>query len=133
MFRSYQSALDEILDSLWISFDRPLEARSEKVRTLTMEVRLTPDQARRGGRLRIQLPIPHACDTCKGLGEVGPFYCPRCRGTGICRSDLPLEVEYPPGIADRYEIPLPLNRYGISDICPILVFRVSYEGDFENF
>ncbi|HTY63696.1 MAG TPA: DnaJ domain-containing protein [Acidobacteriota bacterium] len=132
LFRSYQPALDEILDGLWSAFDRTRETKFDKFRTLTMEVRLTPDQARCGGRLRIQLPIPHACDTCKGLGEVGPFYCRRCSGTGICRSGLPLEVEYPPGIADRCEIAIPLNRYGISDVCPILVFRVSHAGDFEG-
>jgi hypothetical protein len=60
------------------------------------------------------------------------LYCPECNGSGVIRAEFPLEVEYPPGIRDFYQIALPLDRFGVHDICPILLFRISHEVDFED-
>ncbi len=72
------------------------------------------------------------CSTCDGSGEGGPFQCWNCGGTGSALNEFPFEVEYPPGIQDFYSISIPLDRYGISGLCPILLFRISGEGDFEE-
>jgi len=131
-FLSFSPSFDEIFDNLWNEFDRPGIAKSERHRTLSMEIRLTPDQARRGGRMQVELPLQRPCETCDGLGNIGPFYCWRCNGTGSFRRELSLQVEYPPGIQDSYQIAIPLERYGIADICPVLIFRIGAEGDFED-
>ena len=132
-FRSYRPSFDEIFEDLWDFFDRPPETKSEKFRTLTMEIRLTRDQANRGGRLRIRMPLQHPCSTCSGSGDVGPFQCWNCGGSGSALNEFSLEVEYPPGIQDLYRIAIPLDKYGISGLCPILLFRISGEGDFEDY
>ncbi len=132
-FQSYSPSFDEIFEGLWDLFDRSLDTKSEKFRTLTMEIRLTRDQANRGGRVQIRMPLQHPCSTCNGSGEVGPFQCWNCGGTGSTLNGFSLELEYPPGIQDFYRIAIPLDRYGISRLCPVLVSRISGEGDFENY
>ena len=132
-FHSYFPSFDEIYDELWNDRDRPPTPKSERYRNLTMEVLLTPDQARRGGRVRINIPIQRSCGTCNGRGDIGPFECWRCNGTGAALEEFSLQVEYPPGIHDYYRVALPLDRYGIDDVCPILLFRISAEGSFEDF
>ena len=81
-FRSYSPSFDEIFEDLWDFFDRPAEIKSEQFRTFTMEIRLTQDQANRGGRVQIRMPLQHPCATCNSTGEVGPFQCWNCGGTG---------------------------------------------------
>jgi molecular chaperone DnaJ len=131
-FRNGFPSFDEIFDELWNELNQPPVTKSEKHRTLTMEVLLTPDQAHRGGMVRINIPIEHACPACHGRGDIGPFECWRCAGTGSAPEELSLEVEYPPGIRDFYRVALPLDHYGIHNVCPVLLFRISTEGYFED-
>ncbi len=131
-FQTYFPSFDELFETLGDIFPRPPEPKSERFRTLTMEIRLTRDQANRGGRIQIRVPLQQRCSTCEGSGEVGPFQCWNCFGSGFALNEFALEVDYPPGIQDFYRIALPLDRYGIPDLCPVLLFRISGEGDFEE-
>ena len=130
-FRTFHPSLDEIYDSLWNVFDLRSRPKSERFRTLTMEILLTRQQARLGGRVHIYVPVERPCPTCGGEGVADYFECWRCAGTGVSREELPIQVEYPPGIQDFYQIAIPLDRYGIHDVCPVLLFRISSTGDFE--
>jgi len=131
-FEDYRPSFEEIFDSLWSFPDRPPETKSEKFRTLTMEIRLTREQANRGGRLQISMPVRHPCSTCNGSGDVGPFQCRHCSGTGSALREFSLHFEYPAGIRDFYQFAIPLQRYGVPGLCLILLFRISGEGDFED-
>jgi molecular chaperone DnaJ len=131
-FQSYRPAYHEMFETLWNYFDRPAETKADRFRTLTMEIRLTRNQADRGGRVQIRIPFQHLCTTCNASGDVGPFQCWNCGGSGFALNEFSLEVEYPPGIRDFYRIAMPLDQYGIPDLCPVLLFRISGEGDFED-
>ena len=130
-FGSYSPSFDEIFGRRGF-FDRPHETKSEKFRTFTMEIRLTRDHANRGGHIQIRMPLQHPCTTCNCSGEVGPFQCWNCSGTGSALNEFTLDVEFPPGIQDCYRIAIPLDRYGVSGLCPVILFRISGEGDFEG-
>lgn len=131
-FHTYRPSFDEIFDGLWNIFDLRSRSKAEIFRTLTMEVLLTRDQARRGGRVQILVPVRISCPTCAGFGDLGFYQCWRCSGTGASLDEFPLQVEYPPGIQDSYQVAIPLDRFGIPDVCPILLFRIDSEGDFED-
>jgi len=131
-FRGYRPAFHEIFEAWSNSTERPPETKSERFRTLTMEIRLTRDQASRGGQVQIRIPHQHLCSTCNGSGNVGPFQCWNCSGSGFALNEFSLKVQYPPGIPDFYRIAMPLDRYGIRDLYPVLLFRISGEGDFED-
>ncbi len=131
-FQRCRPAFQEIFEALWEPRSRLPETKSEWFRTLTMEIRLTRNQGSRGGRVRVHMPLRRPCSTCNGSGDVGPFQCWNCGGSGFAMDEFSLEVEYPPGIPDRYRVAMPLDRYGIRDLCPVLLFRISGEGDFDD-
>lgn len=131
-FRTFRPSFDEIYDGMGNVFDLRNRPKAERLRTLTMEILVTPEQARWGGRVHIHVPVEVVCPTCGGEGAMNFFECWRCAGIGIRREEFPIQVEYPPGIQDFYQIAIPLDRYGIHDICPVLLFRISSPGDFEH-
>ncbi len=131
-FQTFSPSFDEIFDNLWNELQRYPETKSGRHATLSMEIRLTPDQVRRGGTVRVDLPLMRPCEICAGRGDIGTFYCRRCHGTGSLRDELSFLVEFPPGINDSHQIAIPLDQYGVHDLCPVLVFRVTREGDFEG-
>jgi molecular chaperone DnaJ len=132
LFRSCCPSFDEIFENLGHFLEPPPERKSDRFRTMTMEIRLTQDQADHGGHVQVSIPLQRPCSTCNGSGDVGPFQCWNCGGTGSALNEFSIEVEYPPGIQDFYRIAMPLYRYGISDLCPVFFFRISSEGDFED-
>ena len=129
-FRTFHPSIDEIFDGLVNSIGSHPQTKSERFQTLTMEVVLTPDQAARGGRVRVTLPMESVCPTCDGTGDTDYWRCVRCSGTGIRRKEFPLDVQYPPGIRDLYQVAIPLDRLGIQDICAVLLFRIGPISDF---
>jgi hypothetical protein len=131
-FDSSRPSLDEIYETLWNAFDVPSQQKAENFRSLTMEILLTRDQARQGGRVQILVPVRVSCPAFGGLGDPGFLQCWHCSGTDASMDEFPLQVEYPPGIRDFYQVAIPLARFGIPDVCPILLFRISNEGDFED-
>ncbi len=131
-FFSSRPSFDEIFENAPGAFDLPSRHKAERFRTLTMEILLTREQARRGGKVRIMVPVHASCPRCGGLGDLGFLQCWRCSGTGVSLEEFPLQVEFPPGIQDFYEVAVPLARFGIHEVCPILLFRISRESDVEE-
>jgi molecular chaperone DnaJ len=131
-FQNFRPSFEEMFENLWNFFRRPPETKSERFRTLTMEIRLTRDQANRGGSVQVRMPLQLPCSICNGSGDVGPFQCWNCGGTGSALEEVSLEAEYPPGIHNFYRVAMPVGRYGIPGLCPVLLFRISGEGDFDD-
>ena len=67
----------------------------------TLEIVLTPGEARRGGRLPLEVPVDYCCPECGGTGHYLYFICPSCGGAGsrqICQQitfDLPAQSAGP--------------------------------------
>ncbi len=124
-FHTSRPSFDELLDNLQNALDVPTQRKGDRFETLTMEVVLTPDEAGSGGKFQLLLPIEATCPACGGSGDLGDWDCWRCNGTGAIREEFPIEVEYPPGILDHYQVAIPLDRVSVPDICVILLFRIS--------
>lgn len=67
-------------------------------RPLSAELRLTASQARRGGRVPVDVPVPHLCRRCGGRGEVWSESCPACAGLGAGVRRRVVEVFVPSGV-----------------------------------
>lgn len=48
----------------------------------TVEIILTPEEARRGGRIPLRVPVEYPCRECGGRGSYLIFICPACAGSG---------------------------------------------------
>jgi DnaJ-class molecular chaperone len=122
-FQSFTPSFDEIFDWLWSNFSDLTQPKSARVQNLTLEVTLTPEQARRGGNARVMVPAQAVCPTCRGHGGVGFYECARCAGEGVISGEMPVSVSFPPGISKDHAVMIPLDRFGIPNTHITVLFR----------
>jgi len=122
-FQSFTPSFDEIFDWLWRNFSDLTQPKSSRVQNLTLEVTLTPEQARRGGSARVMLPAQAVCPTCRGYGEIGLYECSRCAGEGAISGEMPVSVAFPPGLTKDHAVMIPLDRFGIRHVHITVLFR----------
>ena len=79
-----------------------------------VRVVLSPAQARRGGRVRIRVPVRAVCLSCRGTGTNGGWRCRRCGGRGAVPEEIELLLRYPAGVPSPYTVTIPLERYGLA-------------------
>jgi molecular chaperone DnaJ len=77
-----------------------------------MEVLLTAEQAQRGGHIRVYLPAQVHCPSCQGWASSGLQECWRCFGEGYLRGEVPILLNYPPGISNNHIVEFALSRFG---------------------
>lgn len=124
-FERYGPSFEELFDRLWRNFatmDRP---KAERLESLTVEMVLGAEEARFGGRVRLEIPARAACPACGGRGGVWPHQCWRCQGRGALTAQYPVQIEYPPGTRDGYAVRIPLDRFGIDNFYLTVLFRVT--------
>jgi len=124
-FSTFTPSFDEIFDRLWNNFSSLEQPKSGVRRPLTVEIPLSPDQARAGGQVRVRVPAEARCPTCNGNGGVGVWECWRCAGEGRIRGEFPVVVDYPAGVDDGHATMVPLDRLGIRNTYLTVRFRVT--------
>jgi DnaJ-class molecular chaperone len=122
-FQSFTPSFDEIFDWLWRNFSDLAQPKSARVRNLTLEVTLTPEQAHLGGNARVMVPVQAICPTCRGRGGVGFYECGRCAGEGVISGEMPVSVSFPPGLTTDHAVMIPLDRFGIRNVHITVLFR----------
>ena len=122
-FQSFTPSFDEIFDWLWKNYSDLSQPKSTRVQNLTLEVTLTPEQARSGGSARIMVPARAICPTCRGCGGVGIYECLRCAGEGAIVGELPISISFPPGLSSDHAVMIPLDRFGIKNLHVTVLFR----------
>ena len=122
-FQSFTPSFDEIFDWLWSSFSSLELPKSGRVKNLTLEMPLAPEQARRGGNARIMVPAQAVCPTCQGQGGVGFYECARCAGEGVMSGEMPVSVSFPPGLAKDHAVMIPLDQFGVPNTHITVLFR----------
>jgi molecular chaperone DnaJ len=123
-FQTVRPSIEEIFDRIWSNFVPTATHKSERLENLCLEITLTADEARRGGRMEIMLPSQTSCPTCGGQGAVGLYQCFRCMGSGAIVGDVPVIVKFAPGISDGYQRAVSLRNLGIHDVYISLLFRI---------
>jgi DnaJ-class molecular chaperone len=126
-FGQYHPSFEELFHRLWSNFLDVSRPKAERLESLTLEVLLSPDEARTGGRVRVEIPARAACPTCGGYGSVARYECWRCAGHGALTTEYPVDIEYPAGIRDDFVMRLPLTQFGIHNFYLTVQFRVSRE------
>jgi molecular chaperone DnaJ len=131
-FRTSRPSMEEIFDRIWGNFSLIEPFKGGRLQNLCLEVILSPEEAQRGGRFQIFIPARIMCPACRGSGAVGPYECFRCRGRGAIIEDLPVAMEFAPGVSDGYQKAISLNPFGIRDVYLTLIFRIDRAADIED-
>jgi molecular chaperone DnaJ len=112
-----QDLFDDFRDGFLTLFD--LDAPE----FLDLFVELTPAEAARGGRLKLDLPLVRKCRTCMGFGK--PFWktCSRCGGTGEEEYRKAAVVDIPPHAADGWR-----TRVHLDNLHLTVIFKIAQQG-----
>ena len=125
IFERGSPTFDELFGHLWGNFEPLSRPKAETLESLTVEVDISQEEARSGGRVQVDIPARAICPACGGHGAVGFYECWRCEGHGAFAVAYPVAVPYPPGIRNGYAVRLPLDSCGIENLYLTLLFRVS--------
>ena len=128
-FEVYHPSYDELFDRFWSNFEAATRPKAERLESLTVEVVLDPEEAQRGGDVRVWVPTRVTCSACGGHGAVGSYECWQCEGHGILTSEYPVTLEYPPGVQDGHAMRVPLTSFGVDNFYLTVLLRVSVERD----
>jgi molecular chaperone DnaJ len=89
------------------------EPRLTLARGGSVEVILTPEEARRGVQIPLRVPSTYPCGDCRGRGGYLFFTCPSCAGTGLQQVFHSVMLRIPPGSVNSWqEQELYLNEDG---------------------
>jgi DnaJ-class molecular chaperone len=122
-FQTFTPSFDEIFDRLWSNFSSLSQPKSKSIQNLTVDVPITPEQARRGGQARILVPAQAQCPSCRGYGGVGPYECAHCTGEGVIVGDFPISISFPPKLQGDHTVLVSLDRFGIQNLYLAVNFR----------
>ncbi len=124
-FQGYSPSFDTLFDRILSNFAEGGQSVARQPEMLSVVVTLTPDQALRGGHVRLNLPATVRCSDCQGRGGIGYYECWRCGGAGSITGDYPVMVSYPPGIPDSHIVKISLDRFGMQNAYLSVRFRIS--------
>jgi molecular chaperone DnaJ len=122
-FGTFLPSYEELFERIWSNFTSVSRPKSEEIQNLTCEIILTPEEAVRGGKIRLMVPARVPCAVCHGKGGVGPLACWKCGGQGTVVNEVPLVLSYPPGTTNQV-LEISLDRYGIHNLYLIAYLRV---------
>ena len=89
------------------NFTREAVPKGERVDELNVEVAISSEEARKGARLRIGIPVFGRCARCGGRG------CIDCEGTGTVEGERPVAVDLPPMSGKGTTFVLALDGLGV--------------------
>ena len=123
-FDTFHPSFDELFDRFWSNFASVTRPKAERLESLTIEVPLTPDEARTGGVVRVLIPARAQCSACGGHGALGYYQCWHCGGHGSITADYPIEMPYPAGLLNEHIVRVSLGEFGICNFYLTIHFRV---------
>ena len=127
-FETYAPSFEELFERFWGNFEPWGRPKAERLESLTVEVVISPEEARFGSRVRVRIPARARCAECGGHGSVGFYECWHCEGRGALMTEYPVAVSVPPGTRDGDAVRIPLTQFGIENFYLTLLFRVTAVG-----
>jgi molecular chaperone DnaJ len=93
--RRHNTPFGDILEEFFPGWDGWSRERDERV----LEITLTPEEARAGVTVPVDIPWKDQCLLCQGSG-LAPFsICPGCRGSGCAHGARRFTLTIPPGVS----------------------------------
>jgi len=107
----FPSLFDSLFDRMLTSFveDRHFASHGVRLRDMTVEIVLTPEQAARGGNVRLSVPVHIHCPSCQGEGGTAFHNCWRCNGSGYLTGERTMLISYPAGIDQNHAMRIPIG------------------------
>lgn len=108
----YDFLFDSLFDQMLTGFTESSMAEGVRLKSMTVEVLLTKEQAARGGNVHIKVPVRLRCPSCQSHTGIGFHNCWRCSGEGYLTGEKTVLVNYPAGIQQQHTMYIPLGAGG---------------------
>ena len=115
-FETFQPSREIIWDWWRRNFDPRHEGKSHLIRDMNVEVAIWADDAQRGGRIAIDVPIGALCEQCGGTGSTGYFTCDACGGHGMFWETHRVDVLLSPPVRNGMVMPVSLRHLGVRNL-----------------
>ncbi len=86
---------------------------------LNLYLELNPDEARRGGPVKLIVPLVRKCRRCYGFGQIAFYRCPECGGTGEVDYKRAARITIPANVASGMT-----QRLKVDNLYLTIVMRV---------
>ncbi|MGC9324257.1 MAG: DnaJ domain-containing protein [Desulfomonilia bacterium] len=126
-FFSISQPIDALFERIYRNFSTTGIPKAERAESLTLELILSPDEAFRGGRVPITIPVLYPCHVCKGSGRVWPYMCSTCMGRGMVEEEETVVLNVPAQVRNGTVFEIPLSGLGIHNFYLSIQVRI---GDF---
>ena len=120
VFPPFEITLTEVLRS----FVRPGAQTAEPMKSVNVQVVLSPDEAARGGIAAISVPVYYPCPVCGGSGQDWLFPCSTCQAQGLLEENETIRVQIPAMVGDYTLIEKPVRGLGLHNLYLRLYVRV---------
>ena len=111
-----QDLFDDLRDGFLTLFDIDLPE------FLNLFIELTPAEAARGGRIKLELPLMRKCRECYGFGQLLLARCKHCGGTGEQEYTQSTGIDIPPGVESGFKMKVVVDNLHLT-----VVFRIRPE------
>lgn len=118
-----RSVFDSIFDHFFREYQGYHRPAPPLLEELTVEITLSPEEARRGGSIQFNIPIQMRCPSCYRYNR-RYHHCRRCNGTGFLSQEKTVSVSYPAGITENHSIPLYLRPSSTEKLYLTALFKI---------
>jgi hypothetical protein len=99
--------------------------KGERQEALTVEVVLSPAEARYGGTIRLEIPVFVPCPACAGTGRSWGIFCWDCSGQGVIEREEVVAIRIPPEVPPGTILERSLAHLGIHNVYLRLYIRIT--------
>lgn len=92
----------------------------------TVEIILSPEEAKGGCEIPLKIPIWKNCRRCRGTGNVRGLICGLCRGRGEEKLEKKIRVSIPSGVRDGMRMKVQLNNPSLSKTYILATINISW-------
>ena len=125
LFAEIDQFIERFEDSLMGTGFGFLDEWEQRHAEFSVEITLTPSEARKGCKVTLEMPFWADCGRCRGTGYVGGLICGFCRGRGKEKIEKKVTLTIPSGVKKGMRMRIPLRGLDPRGIYLVAALRVS--------
>ncbi len=124
-FHHFWSAFDSMYDDQYFGTFRDHRQQEDiPFKGITIEITLSPEQAQRGGNVRLNVPFQMRCPSCSRYEISRHYHCWRCNGAGVISGEKAVMLSYPEGIQENHTLQFTLGPSSMGEMNITAVFKI---------
>ena len=125
-FGTIRPSFDALYAHLLQNFTGRATTKAVQPASLTVEVRLSPYEARQGVMVPLGIPVLVRCAVCDGSGRDWYTLCLPCQGQGMVETEQTVHVRIPPGVREGTMVEVPIHQLGMHNVFVRVHIRITW-------